>query len=247
MLSGKTLDMRNGGNILTSTQSGNGGNISLNLQELLLMRNQSLIDTESLRIGNGGNIAIKSPVITGLENSDIIANAVEGNGGNINITTRGIFGLKFSEQLTDESDITASSEFGLNGKVMLEQLDFNPVDSLLELPSNFENTTTVQAGCTASSENKFVVSGKGALPQSPNELFNGNKILVEVIPTVNQGKISSNISPHQNPSARVDNQRKPIIEATGFIRNENGEIELVASENKLFNTKKIADCSGNLM
>ena len=232
MLSGKTLDMRNGGNILTSTQSGNGGNISLNLQELLLMRNQSLINTESLRIGNGGNITIKSPVITGLENSDIIANAVEGNGGNISITTQGLFGLEQRNKLTEKSDITASSKFGLNGQVMLEQLDFNPVDSLVDLPSNFENTTTVQAGCRTSSENKFVVSGRG-VPQNPSNLFNGNKILVEVIDLINQEKISSNTS-SQNPSARVDNQKKPIIEATGFIRNSKGEIELVATRNKSF-------------
>jgi large exoprotein involved in heme utilization and adhesion len=33
--------------------------------------------------GNGGNITINAPVIAGFENSDIIANAVQGNGGNI--------------------------------------------------------------------------------------------------------------------------------------------------------------------
>ena len=36
-------------------------------------------------------------------------------GGNINITTQGIFGLEFREELTPESDITASSKFGVNG------------------------------------------------------------------------------------------------------------------------------------
>ena len=134
--------------------------------------------------------------------------------------------------MTGESDITSSSEFGLNGQVMLEQLSLNPVASSIELPSNLKNTTTIQAGCRAFRENKFIVLGRG-VPQNPTDLFNGNKILFELSPTVHQEKISSNTS-SQNPSARVDNQKKPIIEATGFIRNSKGEIELVATRNKSF-------------
>ena len=123
---------------------------------------------------------------------------------------------------------------------MLEQLHLNPVASSIELPSNLKNTTIIQAGCRAFRENKFIVLGRG-LPQSPSDLFNGNKILVEVIDLINQGKISSNTS-SQNPSARVDNQKKPIIEATGFIRNSKGEIELVAAGNKSFHIEA-PDCS----
>ena len=246
------------GNITASTVSGEGGNINLNLQNSLILRNNSLIDTESFSKGNGGNITINSPIIIGLENSDIIANAVEGNGGNINITTQGLLGLKFREELTDESDITSSSEFGLNEQVMLEQLNLNPVASSIELPSNLKNTTIIQAGCRAFRENKFIVLGRG-LPQSPSDLFNGNKILVEVINLINQGKISSNTSfqnssarvnpqntipPSQNPSARVNPQKNTIIEATGFIRNSKGEVELVAAGNKLFIPEEIPDCRG---
>ncbi|WP_292768319.1 hypothetical protein [Nostoc sp. NOS(2021)] len=40
-------------------------------------------------ISNSGNITIDSPIILGLEDSDIIANAVNGKSGNINITTQG--------------------------------------------------------------------------------------------------------------------------------------------------------------
>ena len=36
------------------------------------------------------------PIVAGFENSDIIANAVNGRGGNIQITTQGIFGTEVS-------------------------------------------------------------------------------------------------------------------------------------------------------
>ncbi|GEM_PF-6561540 len=44
-------------------------------------------------------------------------------------------------------------------------------------------------------------------------------------------------------NTQISNQ-PAIVEATGFIRNENGEIELVALENKPLINKQVADCSG---
>ena len=35
-----------------------------------------------------------------------------------------------------------------------------------------------------------------------------------------------------------------IVEATGFTRNQNGEIELVALENSPLTTSQVAECSG---
>jgi large exoprotein involved in heme utilization and adhesion len=45
--------------------------------------------TEAKGTGSGGNITIAAPVILGLENSDISANAEQGQGGNIQITSEG--------------------------------------------------------------------------------------------------------------------------------------------------------------
>ena len=56
------------------------------------------------------------------ENSDITANAFQGDGGKINITTNAIFGLEYQPQLTPKSDITASSQFGLSGQVILDTI-----------------------------------------------------------------------------------------------------------------------------
>lgn len=100
------------------------------------MRRDSQISAESGGKGNGGNITINAPFIIGLENSDIIANAVQGNGGNINITTEGIFGLEFRDRLTPENDITASSKFGVNGMVQINNIGIDPSSGLVELPVN---------------------------------------------------------------------------------------------------------------
>ncbi|MEO0685813.1 MAG: S-layer family protein, partial [Cyanobacteria bacterium J06649_11] len=208
-----------------------------------ILQKNSIINARSSGTGNGGNIMINSPIIAGFENSDIIASAVEGNGGNINIKTQGLFGLQFHEQLTNESDINASSQFGLSGQVVLQQLDFNPVNNLIQLPSNFENTAQVKAGCRSSAEHKFIVLGRGGLPQNPSNLFNGNQVLIQLFDLTSEEKISSNTS-FQTNNANYDNQQKSIIEATGFIRNTNGEIELVALSPTPLRTKQLSECSG---
>ncbi len=107
-INAKIILLNSQAKITASTQSGGGGNIDLQLKDGLILRNQSLISAEAKGTGNGGNININSPVIAGLENSDIVANASEGNGGNININTSGLFGLQFRSELTFASDITAS-------------------------------------------------------------------------------------------------------------------------------------------
>ncbi|MEM1395030.1 MAG: filamentous hemagglutinin, partial [Cyanobacteria bacterium P01_H01_bin.150] len=124
------------GKITASTLSGEGGNIDLQVKDGLILRGQGLISAEAGGTGNGGNIDINSPVIVGVENSDIIANALQGNGGNIEINTQGLFGLNFRDNLTAESDITASSQFGVNGTVEINNPSVDPSSSLVELPSD---------------------------------------------------------------------------------------------------------------
>jgi large exoprotein involved in heme utilization and adhesion len=131
-----------GGNI---TISGNGGNINLNISDLLLMRRGSQISTSAgtaQQGGDGGNIDINSRFIVAVpeENSDISANAFTGAGGKVQITSRGVFGIEARSQLSDRSDITASSERGVQGVTTinapdnsgiqnsLNQLSENPID-----------------------------------------------------------------------------------------------------------------------
>jgi filamentous hemagglutinin family protein len=219
------------GSITAATKSGEGGNITINLQDSLVMRHHSAINTESLGIGNGGNISINSPIIAGLENSDIVANAVEGNGGNIDITTQGIFGLKFRDRLTSENDISASSEFGVNGTVDIQNFGVDPSSGLVELPlSLVDSSQQITAGCSANQGSRFVATGRGGVPQNPNQqigsdVYDGLNLrtwadIRDISAYQKAGEVTAKISP--SPAT--------LMQATSWHRNAQGKIELVADK-----------------
>ncbi len=147
-----------------TTASGQGGNISLRAQNLQL-RHNSAITTNAGSTDNGGNITLDVGAIAQLENSNITANAVKGRGGNIQITTRGIF------QSLD-SKITASSELGISGQVQISNPDVKQQNNLLQQPSSFVSAEKVVAtSCLATrniAQGRFVVTGQGGLPETPN-------------------------------------------------------------------------------
>ncbi len=163
------ISLDRNGRLSASTQSGEGGNIDINAADFLSLRRGGAINTEAKGVvGDGGNITINSPVIAGFENSDIVANAVEGMGGNINITTQGIFGLEFREELTPESDITASSKFGVNGTVQINNISIDPSSGLVELPVALSDSSQeISSGCSSNSGSTFVATGRGGVPQKP--------------------------------------------------------------------------------
>ena len=87
---------------------------------------------------------------------------MDGNGGNIDITTQGIFGLEFSEQLTSENDITASSEFGINGIVKINNVNIDPSFGLVELPTQLKDSSQqISQGCFSNIGSTFVATGRG--------------------------------------------------------------------------------------
>jgi large exoprotein involved in heme utilization and adhesion len=127
-----TLDY--GGRLNAESASGNGGNINLQTDLLLLRRGAQISTTAGTAQagGNGGNINIDAPsgfiVAVLRENSDITANAFTGSGGRVQINAFGIFGMtvrsredlvrllgtndptKLDPRLLPTSDITAISQ-----------------------------------------------------------------------------------------------------------------------------------------
>ena len=239
------------GQIAATTSNGDGGNITLNAREYVLLRNSGTISTTAGGIGaggNGGNITLTTPFVLGVltENSDISANAFTGRGGRVSITAQGIYGLKFQSRPTPFSDITASSQFGVSGTVILSTPDLDPsrgVDALsttLVDPSN-----QIVVGCSASSRlNRFVVTGRGGLPTYPEEALLLNKPLVELAQLVEpaislqgevkksgyevQGVGSALISSPRSPLPSSPPSPFPIIEAQGWIVDQTGATFLVA-------------------
>ncbi|MBT9315938.1 two-partner secretion domain-containing protein [Leptothoe spongobia] len=231
------------GLISAEADSADGGNITLNLGPILLLRNGSNVSATAGRdqgFGNGGNVAITTVdgfvVAVDTENSDITANAFLGNGGNVTVNTQGLFGIEFRPALTPLSDITASSDFGLQGSVTIETPDIDPSDDLVQLPTGLVDASRLVAqGCGAGASDiatalgEFTVTGRGGLPPSPEQLNPQSDLAVwetlddapNTPTTVTQGSASSTVK-HQSIEPRQ------IIEFQGWVVDDNGEIVLTA-------------------
>ncbi|BAY60909.1 hypothetical protein NIES22_09690 [Calothrix brevissima NIES-22] len=159
------LTLDNLAGISADTDSGQGGSITLNVQDLLLLRRHSTISTTAGKQGAGGDggaIAINLNNNNGFivspsaENNDISANAFSGSGGAIEINAKGVIGLatltrleleqklgttnpeKLDPQLLQTNDITAISQTDpqLNGVVSINSPEIDPSKSIISLPTN---------------------------------------------------------------------------------------------------------------
>ena len=206
--------------ITAATVLGEGGNVVLKSQSLVL-RQGSKITATAGGLGNGGNITIDSPIIVGLENSDIIANASRGRGGNIAITTQGILGLKYRTALTPENDITASSEFGINGNVQVNTIGINPTNALNELPVDIvDSSRQIADRCGTAKSSSFVATGRGGMPQGPSQHRTSERSWNDLRPIA-----ATNPSVSASPLQPI----KPLLEANQLHIDESGTIALVAA------------------
>ncbi|WGV28942.1 S-layer family protein [Halotia branconii] len=218
-----SIRLDNGGSLTAETFQGEGGNIFIQSNDLI-MRHGSSIVTNAGGIGNGGNMTINSAVILGLENSDIVANAVQGNGGNINITTQGIFGLQYRPQLTTENDITASSQFGINGTVDINNFGVDPNSGLVELPATVtDSSQQIATGCSANTGSSFVATGRGGVPQNPNQEVRSDRTWSD-IRNLNAYRQNSPVT------AKIIETQASFVQATSWRRNAQRKIELVADK-----------------
>jgi large exoprotein involved in heme utilization and adhesion len=201
-------------------------NINLEIKDLLFMQNNSLISAEAFNNAKGGNINIDNSrgFIVAKKNSDITANASQGNGGNIYIATQGIFGMEYRKSRTDESDITASANFGVS-------ITVDPYKASVELPISIVNASTqISSSCTSgrNAANQFIITGRGGLPSNPSEVFTEQQTFVEVLDL-----LKTNIYPRDkniSASASINTSKhltQATLEAQGWIIGNDGRIHLV--------------------
>ncbi|MBH8567015.1 filamentous hemagglutinin N-terminal domain-containing protein [Nostoc sp. CENA67] len=240
-----TLDQ---GTISAETSKERGGNITLQVADLLLMQDESKITTNAGTqsqpgaIGTGGNIAINTEFLIAPPSkpngSDITANATYGDGGRVDITATGIYGIEFRDKPRDFfNDITASSEFGGNPGVVNINEPIDPSRNLVELPANVidPNDQIAQNPCSKGVGSEFTITGRGGLPPSPNEDLSQEATqvgLVEPVSTV------SNVNPVQKTSASY-NSPSQIVPAQGWVFNNQGEIVLTAYNPNVIGTHRL--------
>jgi len=230
-ITARNLQLDNRSKIAAETElSGKGGNIILQVEELLLLRRDSNITTSAATgegPGDGGYITINASNLVGLANGDIFANANKGKGGKIQIYATGVFGIARREIRNDTtSDITATSELdpSLNGEVTINTPDVDPSQGLVELSVQTVDTENqVAKSCARRNSNQFTVTGRGGLPPSPNNYLNSEGVWVDL--RTSQPAQENSPSPSRNSQfSRPDR----IVEAQGWVRTADGKIILTA-------------------
>jgi large exoprotein involved in heme utilization and adhesion len=216
------------------------------------MDNESRISANALDQANGGNITIDSTFIvatppTGPNGSDITANAKQGNGGTVGITTQGLFGIEFRPNLTPKNDITVSTDSpsSLPGTFQLTTPDVDPTRGLTNLSTEIVEASTQIAqtcesgGATARGENKFTITGRGGLPQSPNEVLTPDMVQDDLgtlaigekdAGTQERGNAGNSPTTHSvsNSQASIPNRPRQLLEAQGWIISPDGKVILTA-------------------
>ena len=235
-IASNTLTLNNGKITATSTQAG-GGDINLTTNSLNL-DNNSLMSTSVLdSTGGGGNIAIdNNGFIIGTNNSNIEADAVFGNGGNIQITSQGLF-------FDASSEISASSEFGMDGVVEINDFGLDKFN-FVPLPRRISTTTVVSSRCPVPEQNTFAVTGLGGIPENPSSYLRGRTLWQDT------RQLTNNAHRDSTPN-RTSNNSEPkkigvnntIVEARSWIVDREGNVELVAGSVPTIGDRGI-ECSG---
>ncbi|MDF5711300.1 MAG: filamentous hemagglutinin N-terminal domain-containing protein [Nostoc sp. S4] len=235
--------LNNQGSIRADT-TGGGGNIFLRTP-LLLLRNGSAITTNATGENiPGGDINIDAAngfiIAVPQENSDISANSLDFRGGNVNINAQAIFGTEFRTYPTSASDITATGvNPQFNGSVQINTPDVNPSSGLVELPANFvDRSGLIAQGCPASKGNSFTITGRGGLPPLPTQALRTNQTATVDWVTLNPQEQRNTIvrensdlnrsSGSKNRESQVGQISPTIVEATDWIINNSGAVELTA-------------------
>jgi len=251
------LTLDNQASLLAETTSNTGGNITLLLNDLLLMRRGSRISTTAGTAqagGNGGNITIDAGFLVSVpqENNDITANAFSGQGGRVTLTTQGLyyFTILSREQIqtlleTDDlsqfdtsqlltNDITAISQLSpqLSQIPTLNLQGIDPTGGLIELPTDFVDVTRLaeQNLCQAAQGSQFIVTGRGGLPTPPTELLNADAAW-EDWRIVLERQPNEGMQPDRvrsDNSQTTENPPKTILEAQGWYTDANGNVILTA-------------------
>lgn len=236
----------------SSFSRGKTGNINITAKDLLFLQQESQISTTAGAINSnndGGNININTDFLVALpnENSDIAADAFAGMGGNIDINAVGIFGIEARENRTPQSDITASSQAdrNLNGQINLSSLGIEPSRQLFFLPTQPLNAQIAQT-CTPGTKearSELIFTGRGGIAPNNLEALQINPTAPDWVEFPQSEKVSQ-----PRLSTFNNSQSTEIIEAQGWIKDENGELVLVADVSNVTphdSWQNRGDCHGN--
>ena len=259
-----SINFEDNGSISAKTVSGEGGNVTLRVNDNISMRNNSLISAKAGGTGDGGNIEIDTTFIIAQpnQNSDILASAGR-QGGRITIDAEGIFAIEVRppDRVTNDIDASGGVE---QGQVIINNPDVDITRGLTETPQNVvqpEQTVTqaCQSTNVADEPSGLTIKGKGGIPPEPTEPFMADALIPDGKPiTIDketdltsllvEESESEQLDPHYIPPhiKPIETSMGDIYPARGIIKTEDGEIILTVYPTDNVNTRtphNSANCS----
>ena len=256
-LTGSSLRLTDGGQLIADSNSVSGGNIELILNASLLLDSGGLISAtagNNREPGDGGNINVTTPFLFGLpgSNSDIIANAFQGAGGNIVINSNAILNFRLQEEPNQNilrgntsNDISASSQFGRSGVLNLAGLNIDPSQGTNELSSELvDSTKLIDRRCelvaNPNSRSQFVQRGRWGLPNEPSQSSQDSPFMADLGPeflskpdaAVQAAETLEMALPPKGDSVQKNSlefSSADLLEAEGWSLNEDGKVTLLSS------------------
>jgi filamentous hemagglutinin family protein len=179
-INANTIELDRGA-ITAKTASANGGEIAIDANKLISLRNQSEISASAAANGNGGNISLFTPngliIAVPIENSDITASAIGGSGGRIQIRADNVLGFS-TQRIDSSSNIAATSTFGAQGIVTVTTLGTDPNKGLQAEPL-VPNAPALSQACAGNNDGRtsqFIDSGKGGVTPSVGDALRSTSL-----------------------------------------------------------------------
>jgi filamentous hemagglutinin family protein len=152
--------------ITTAATQADGGDIQLAVGQLVYLLDSEITATVKGGEGRGGNITI-DPEFVILNDSNVTADAFGGPGGNIRIVADQFLA-------SPDSAVTASSELGIDGEVVINAPATDVISGIEAVPAPFLDVSSLLSSrCAARTEatvGSFVKLGRGGVPPAPDRL-----------------------------------------------------------------------------
>jgi filamentous hemagglutinin family protein len=255
-ISTQNLSILAGGNIAARPYaSGSGGDVSVKADTIQVTSEGapdgfyfSLLSTATFGVGNAGNLTVNTRKLSVGDGGRVSASSIVlGNAGSLTINASesidvsGMkdasnpsyigsavvpFGALSQVSRANSGDTTINtSVFNIrDGTVQINNVGVDPNSGLVELPQNVtDSSQKIATGCSSSNGSSFVATGRGGIPQNPNQQLMSDRTWSDV----------RNLSQYRRNSpveAKIPEVSQVLIQATGWHRNAQGEIELVAAD-----------------
>jgi large exoprotein involved in heme utilization and adhesion len=138
-------------------------------------------------------------------------------------------------QSSNNFTITNGNRVG-NNLVDINNFGVDPNSGLVELPENVTDPSQkIASGCSANQGSSFVATGRGGIPQNPNQQMTSDRTWSDIRDLSayrKTGEITAQILPSP----------KTFIQATSWHRNAEGKIQLIADKAPT-NMQKTLNCA----